>query len=343
MRPILLKGHERPLSQVKFNRDGDLLFSVSKDSVASIWYSSNGERLGTLNGHSGAISAIDIDPTTTFAITGSADFSAKLWRVETGECIFTWNTVTPVRGVEFNKDASKVLVLTAEVMGHPGTISIYPVDFTKEEQSTEPLLVIKRQPELGVFTVAGWSYGDKYIIAGHNDGSISKIDAETGEFLETAKYHEGIVTDLQFSPDRTYFITSSKDQSAVLVDVLEFKLLKQYQAKAPVNSAVITPVKDYIILGGGQDAKDVTTTKSADGKFESKIFHKIFKDEIGRIKGHFGPINTIAIHPKGTGFASGGEDGYVRLHHFDQPYFDFQYDVEKTAAATNKASLQTAS
>jgi translation initiation factor 3 subunit I len=27
-----------------------------------------------------------------------------------------------------------------------------------------------------------------------------------------------------------------------------------------------------------------------------------------------GPINTIAIHPEGKAFASGGEDGYVRVH-----------------------------
>lgn len=27
-----------------------------------------------------------------------------------------------------------------------------------------------------------------------------------------------------------------------------------------------------------------------------------------------GPLNTIAVHPKGKAFASGGEDGYVRVH-----------------------------
>lgn len=29
---------------------------------------------------------------------------------------------------------------------------------------------------------------------------------------------------------------------------------------------------------------------------------------------HSGPINTIAVHPTGKAFASGGEDGYVRVH-----------------------------
>lgn len=31
--------------------------------------------------------------------------------------------------------------------------------------------------------------------------------------------------------------------------------------------------------------------------------------------------NSIAVHPKGTSYASGGEDGFVRVHHFDESYF----------------------
>ncbi|KAJ2298209.1 translation initiation factor eIF3 subunit, partial [Coemansia sp. RSA 2706] len=49
-------------------------------------------------------------------------------------------------------------------------------------------------------------------------------------------------------------------------------------------------------------------------------------DQVGTVKGHFGPINTLAVQPDGKGFASGGEDGYVRLHHFDPDYFKFKYD-----------------
>ena len=47
MRPLLLQGHERPLTQIKYNRDGDLLFSCSKDKTICVWYADNGERLGT--------------------------------------------------------------------------------------------------------------------------------------------------------------------------------------------------------------------------------------------------------------------------------------------------------
>lgn len=56
-----------------------------------------------------------------------------------------------------------------------------------------------------------------------------------------------------------------------------------------------------IILGGGQEAMSVTTTSQKHEKFEVRLFHSIFEDEIGRVKGHFGPINTLAFHPDGKG------------------------------------------
>ena len=47
-----------------------------------------------------------------------------------------------------------------------------------------------------------------------------------------------------------------------------------------------------ILLGGGQEAMSVTTTSARQGKFETRFWHKVLEEEVGRVKGHFGPINT---------------------------------------------------
>ena len=60
MRPILMKGHERPLTFLKYNRDGDLLFSCAKDHTPTVWFADNGERLGTYRGHNGAVWSCDV-------------------------------------------------------------------------------------------------------------------------------------------------------------------------------------------------------------------------------------------------------------------------------------------
>lgn len=331
MKPIVLKGHERPLTQLRYNREGDLLFSTARDKSISVWFAHNGERLGTLEGHGGATMTVDVDPSTTLAITGAADLSIRVWDVSSGKNIHTWESKASVKRVEFSPDVSSFLAVTEEHMGQRGTISIYPIEISvTAEQASEPSLVITNPQGESKVTFASWSYDGKHILAGHSDGSVSKISAETGEYVSYLKQaHELTVTDLQMSPDKSYFITASKDKSSKLFTVDEMKHLKTYQSDAPLNTATITPVKDFVIIGGGQEAKDVTTTGSREGKFQSRFYHKLFEDEIGQVKGHFGPINTLAVHPKGTSFASGSEDGYVRVHHFERPYFDFLYDVER--------------
>jgi len=122
------------------------------------------------------------------------------------------------------------------------------------------------------------------------------------------------------------------DRLLQLISAPDLKVMKNYVTDTPLNTAAITPVKDYVILGGGQAAMDVTTTSARQGKFEARVFHKIFEEEIGRVRGHFGPLNYISVHPQGLGYCSGGEDGYVRVHHFDRPYFDFMYEVEREQA-----------
>lgn len=335
-------GHERSLTQVKYNREGDLLFSVAKDNAASIWYSSNGERLGTLEGHQGVIWSIDVDPESELCATGGGDLAIKLWKVENGQCVYTWETPSPVRRVSFSPDGKRLLAIADQVMGHIGSVFVFDLnrkEFTQQPQA--PGLIIETAQGGSKATVAGFSATGEFIIVGHENGFVSKYDSQTGELVNQVQAH-GIhneekihtVTDIQFAPeDKSYFITASKDKNATLIDVDTFEILKVYKADAPMNTAAITSVKDFIILGGGQEARNVTTTAESQGKFEARFYHKIFEDEIGRVKGHFGPLNTIAVHPDGTGYSSGGEDGFIRVHSFDKSYFEFLFDAERTERA----------
>jgi len=264
--------------------------------------------------------------------SGAADNTVMLWDVKTGKRLKTWNFDTAVKRVEFSEDGSKLLAVTEKRMGFLGTIVIFDIVLDVDaEQSDERALTITCEEAKA--TVAGFSSMTKYIIAGHEDGTVSQYDAKTGEQLDNRQVHEmdQPITDLQWSPDRTYFITASRDKSSKLVNAADLEVMKTYITDTPLNSAAITPKKDFVILGGGQDAMGVTQTSARQGKFEARFYHKIFEEEIGRVRGHFGPLNTVAADPQGKGYASGGEDGYVRVHQFDKAYFDFTYEVERQA------------
>lgn len=44
---------------------------------------------------------------------------------------------------------------------------------------------------------------------------------------------------------------------------------------------------------------EVTTTSARVGKFDARFYSLVFEEEFGRVKGHFGPINSLAFHPDG--------------------------------------------
>jgi len=155
-----------------------------------------------------------------------------------------------------------------------------------------------------------------------DNGAIRLYDPVTGEELEEIFAHEKKINRVRFNLEKTLFLTSSADLTAKLFDVVDLKHLKTYKTDRPVNDAVISETKDHILLGGGQEAMSVTTTSGKTGKFETRFFHMIYEEEFGTVKGHFGPINALAIAPNGRTYASGAEDGYVRFHFFDKNYLD---------------------
>lgn len=144
--------------------------------------------------------------------------------------------------------------------------------------------------------------------------------------INSVKDHTAKIEDMQMARDSTMFVTASRDCNAKLFDSDTLSCLKTYKTERPVNSAAISPILDHVVLGGGQDAMEVTTTSTRSGKFDSRFYHLVYEEEFARLKGHFGPINSLAFHPDGKSYASGGEDGFVRVQYFDPNYFDLVFE-----------------
>jgi len=173
-----------------------------------------------------------------------------------------------------------------------------------------------------------WGPLDETILTGHDNGFLKKWDLRNpSEVLIEKKPHKFTIMDMQYSPsDQTMFVTSSKDNTSQLVDTDTFETMKTYKTGRPVNSAAISPIREHVVLGGGQEAMNVTTTDARQGQFQARFFHLVFEEEFAGVKGHFGPINSLAFHPDGKSFSSGGEDGFVRIQSFDPEYFDFRLE-----------------
>lgn len=102
--------------------------------------------------------------------------------MKTGECVKSWELPTAIKRVEFSPDGTRLLAVTEKRMGYLGTIVVYDVQYGDgqgndlDQQSDEQSLKITCEESKA--TVAGWSYLGKYIIAGHEDGSVTQFDSK---------------------------------------------------------------------------------------------------------------------------------------------------------------------
>eukprot|EP01099_Mayorella_cantabrigiensis_P000555 TRINITY_DN1248_c0_g1_i2.p1 TRINITY_DN1248_c0_g1~~TRINITY_DN1248_c0_g1_i2.p1 ORF type:complete len:349 (-),score=79.69 TRINITY_DN1248_c0_g1_i2:107-1102(-) len=325
MRPILLKGHERSITFVTFNQEGDLLFSASKGAQPNLWRADTGERLGTYNGHNGAVWSISVDRKSEKLISGSADNTIKIWDVETGKLLNDLTEERPIRSVCWSNSGRQFFGITDAVMGREANIKIYYDPNNHKNVRTIKLTGVAQ----GVKILQGlWSSLDTEIYAACDDGFIRVWNTESGDLVKQVGDHKKAVNGLSWSKDKTFFVSASDDFTAKVFDARTCQCLKTFETDKPVNAAAISPYMHHVIVGGGQEADAVTTTHGKAGQFQVRFFHEIFENELGSIKGHFGPINALAWAPDGQTFASGGEDGYVRLHHMDESYFKtFRTDI----------------
>lgn len=325
MRPIALKGHSRPLTKIRFNRDSDLMVTCGKDDKVSVWYTSNGERLGTYHGHGGSVWDCDISSDSKRLVTGSSDRTVRLWDLETGRLLHTYDFKSGVRSVRFSKGNNMLCIATDSQYSQQPTIFIFNLNKKLSKQNNSPVRKLQPCDESGAVKKVKmndciWSSSNRKIYAGCDDGAVRVFDVESEKQINMKTEHDGAIHELQFSKDETMFVTASADSYAKLWDVKDFKVIRQFASDRPLNTAAISPIMNHIIVGGGQEAISVTTTAAQMGHFEVDFLHMVTEDFLGSVKGHFGPVHTLAFSPNGKSYASGSEDGYVRLHHFPPEY-----------------------
>jgi translation initiation factor 3 subunit I len=167
-------------------------------------------------------------------VSGSADNTLKLWSVSTGKCLYTWEFPTAVKRVAFSDDDEQVVCITEQRMGYQGAIRVFNINREGDGKKRESGLFVLGIDRLIVWicpeslepahmfnpigskaTVCAFTYLPGLIVTGHESGKVALFDIKTGdEVLNNERAHMDVVTDLQLSSDRTYFVTSSKDKTA---------------------------------------------------------------------------------------------------------------------------------
>jgi WD40 repeat protein len=85
--PIDVGGPPDAVTSVCWSRDGEQMFSGSRDGTIRVWSSVNGAQIALLQGHTSTVHAIAISFDGRFIASASSDCTVRLWSVRTYEAV----------------------------------------------------------------------------------------------------------------------------------------------------------------------------------------------------------------------------------------------------------------
>ncbi|KPP62085.1 hypothetical protein Z043_119755 [Scleropages formosus] len=125
-----------------------------------------------------------------------------------------------------------------------------------------------------------WCNSDKQILSAADDKTVRLWDRNTMEVLKTLSFDVS-VSSMEYIPDGEILVITY-GKTIAFYNALSLELIKTVDAPASIHSASLHPEKDFFVAGESY-------------------------------KGHFGPVHCVRFSPDGELYASGSEDGTLRL------------------------------
>ncbi|XP_067947921.1 serine-threonine kinase receptor-associated protein-like [Watersipora subatra] len=286
--PISCAGHTRPVVDLNFSgitAYGYFLISACKDGQPMLRQGETGDWVGTFEGHKGAVWGAAINSDASRAATGAADFSAKIWDAEKGIELLTLPHKHIVKSVHFSSDSSHLLTGSNEML-----LRIY--DLNKPDE--DPLVFSGHE---GTIKAAKFTNDDQMVVSASSDKTIRVWNAKDGDLVKTLQFEKEPMA-IEIAKEASRLVVAH-DMSVLFYDTDTWELVKEFQTPTPVFAASYLPERNIFVCGGDD--------------FKMYKYDYSSGEELEAVKGHFGPVHCVQFSPDGEIYASGSEDGTLRL------------------------------
>ncbi|KAH9818684.1 WD40-repeat-containing domain protein [Melampsora americana] len=300
--PLVCSGHTRPIPAISISGlqpDGQyMIISACKDGKPMLrdWM---GDWIGTFLGHKGAVWSAKLNEDASLAVTGSADFSANVWDTFSGDVLHTFQHDHIVRAVDITPNGSHIFTGGMEKKLRRFDLNrpdVFPdLFYTPNATGTTS--------HDGMIKSVIWDDQRQLIISAGEDRRIRWWDPRLGGGPKTlvaeVEFEDGIASvERSFGGD---WLSVASGKKAVFLDTDTRETIFEHTLNYPVSSCSLAPrTRDRFVTGSTSDGwVRVYDAMSGEMKEENK--------------GHHGPVHSISFSPDGELYASGSEDGTIRL------------------------------
>jgi serine-threonine kinase receptor-associated protein len=285
---LTCSGHTRPVVDLAFSDispQGYFLISACKDGKPMLRQGDTGDWIGTFEGHKGAVWGATLNREATKAATAAADFSAKVWDAVSGDELESFTHKHIVKSVDFSHDGKFLLTGSNEKI-----LRIFDLNKPEEEPRTF-------SGHTSHIRGAIFLKDDKKIISAADDKTVRIWDAQNENEIKQLEF-PAVPGNIELSRDGDLLVIPY-GQKVTFWDTETFEKVKEFDIPSKINSASIHPDKSVFVCGGED--------------FKMYKFDYGTGIEIESFKGHFGPVHCVRFSPDGELYASGSEDGTLRL------------------------------
>ncbi|KAF2273944.1 WD40 repeat-like protein [Westerdykella ornata] len=304
---LLLRGHTKGISCVKFSPDGNWIAAASADCTITLWSVPDGRLEHTLAGHLAGINALAWSPDSKILASASDDKSIRLWDISTGlahpKAFIGHHNY--VYSIAFSPKGNMLVSGS-----YDEAVFLWDVRAARIMRS----LPAHSDPIGGVDFVRDGTL----IVSCANDGLIRVWDTATGQCLRTLVHEDNApVTSVRFSPNGKYILAWTLDSCIRLWNYIEGKgrCVKTYQGHLNEKYSLSGAFGTY----GGEPPNQYAFVASGSEDGSIFLWDVSSKNVLQKLEGHKGTILSVDTHPTQHLIVSGGLDKTVRVWRCKEP------------------------
>jgi WD40 repeat protein len=242
---LSFNGHKKTVRCIVFSADQTRLFSGDEDGKIYVHTidGSSSKLLGNAKfHHSQAVTSLALTSDGKILLSGSADKTVKIWFLDT----------TNLEPITLGGSAAGITSLVT----HPKNqyFVIGGLDNNIRLRSLENGKLIKSIPVNGGVSSLAISSDGKLLAVGSFNHSISIINLDSREIIQSLQGHQELVSDLSFFDDDQRLISVSWDYTIKEWILKSGKSENVGKHKAPITSAKMSKVQ-RVLVTGGQDKR----------------------------------------------------------------------------------------